>query len=184
MLFAHHKAIEYCPNCNGKLQIKQGKYGKFLSCVNYPTCEYIKPLHSHNLQVIKTLTELCPQCGESLQLKQGRFGIFIGCSHYPDCEFIMQTNQGENELKAEDYPCPNCKNNGEQGHLVSRHGRSGKLFYGCSNYPQCKFTITKLPQLKICPQCGCEIAQPFGKNHSLSQWECLNPQCQHIFSNE
>ena len=33
--------------------------------------------------------------------------------------------------------CPQCG-----GQLVLRHGRYGS-FYGCSNYPKCKFTLNK-----------------------------------------
>ncbi len=31
-----------CPKCKGKLIIKEGKYGKFIGCSNYPKCRYIK----------------------------------------------------------------------------------------------------------------------------------------------
>jgi len=31
-----------CPKCNGNLILKQGKYGSFIGCSNYPKCKYIK----------------------------------------------------------------------------------------------------------------------------------------------
>lgn len=31
-----------CPKCGGKLQIKMGRYGKFIGCSNYPMCHYTK----------------------------------------------------------------------------------------------------------------------------------------------
>ena len=33
-----------CPKCSGQLQIKNGKYGKFIGCKNYPNCKYTKSL--------------------------------------------------------------------------------------------------------------------------------------------
>lgn len=33
-----------CPQCNSALQIRQGRYGKFIGCSAYPDCTYIEPL--------------------------------------------------------------------------------------------------------------------------------------------
>lgn len=48
--------------------------------------------------------------------------------------------------------CPYCKS----GKLILR-GRTNKLFYGCSNFPYCNFTIYDLKAVKVnnrCPDCG------------------------------
>ena len=34
------KAGEACPDCGGDLVIKQGRFGKFIGCTNYPTCRH------------------------------------------------------------------------------------------------------------------------------------------------
>lgn len=168
-LFKSTKQAEICPQCQAELQIKKGKQGLFLGCSNYPACDYLKPLHQTN-HIIKQLTEICPECGLPLQLKQGSFGIFIGCSGYPDCHFIVQ-EQAEQEEK---FDCPECGSA-----LVSRKGRSGKHFYGCSRFPQCKFTLPTKPVRKTCPQCQCSLALS-----KRGKYQCVNKSCQHIFNDE
>ncbi len=32
-----------CPNCDGRLLLRNGKYGGFYGCSNYPRCKYSKP---------------------------------------------------------------------------------------------------------------------------------------------
>ena len=31
-----------CPKCGNELVERNGKYGKFIGCSNYPKCKYIK----------------------------------------------------------------------------------------------------------------------------------------------
>jgi len=78
-----------CPACGAELVIRSGKHGPFLGCVNYPTCDYIRPLKSQgDGHVVKVLEgHACPQCGADKVLRQGRFGMFVGCSHYPECDY-------------------------------------------------------------------------------------------------
>lgn len=33
---------EVCPQCQGKLVVRNGKFGKFIGCSNYPKCKYTK----------------------------------------------------------------------------------------------------------------------------------------------
>ena len=139
-LFQHTKYEEYCPQCGAPLQMKQGKKGLFLGCSAYPACDYLRPLHKVEHKVLKrSLIETCPQCGNLLQLKQGAFGMFIGCSHYPDCDFVVHEQQDDEQS----IDCPEC----HKGHLVARRGRQGKIFYGCDNFPHCKFS---LPAKTLC----------------------------------
>ena len=136
-LFQHTKHEEYCPQCGAPLQMKQGKKGLFLGCTAYPTCDYLRPLNRVEHKVLKELDETCPQCGNPLQLKQGAFGMFIGCSHYPDCDFVVHEQQDDEQS----IDCPEC----HKGHLVARRGRQGKIFYGCDNFPHCKFSLPAKP---------------------------------------
>ena len=34
----------YCPQCGGKLILRQGKYGGFYGCCNYPNCKFTHPI--------------------------------------------------------------------------------------------------------------------------------------------
>jgi len=75
---------EKCPQCGNHLVIKQGRYGEFTACSNYPDCKYIKK---------KTLGMACPEpnCkGELVEKKSRRLGkIFYGCDQYPKCQFTL-----------------------------------------------------------------------------------------------
>jgi len=72
---------ETCPECGGALVIKQGRYGKFVGCENYPACHYTKPL------LIK-IGVTCPKDGGELVERRTRRGrIFYGCINYPACDF-------------------------------------------------------------------------------------------------
>jgi DNA topoisomerase-1 len=75
---------EDCPKCGkGKLVQREGRFGMFISCANYPKCKFIK--NDEENQV--TTGVKCPLCnkGEMMERK-GRFGIFYSCTQYPDCK--------------------------------------------------------------------------------------------------
>lgn len=87
-----------CPQCNSALQIRQGRYGKFIGCSAYPDCTYIEPLEKPADTGV-----VCPQCqkGTLLKRKSRRGKIFYSCSTYPSCDYAVW-----NEPLAE--PCPRC----------------------------------------------------------------------------
>lgn len=88
-----------CPECNSALQIKKGRYGKFIGCTNYPACKHMEPLE----KPADTGVE-CPQCKKgSLVSRKSRYGkLFYSCSTYPKCHYAVW-NEPINE------PCPKCK---------------------------------------------------------------------------
>lgn len=174
--FHYTKQHEPCPQCGGELHIKQGKKGAFLGCINYPQCDYARPLQRLEWKVLKELDELCPQCHSPLQLKQGNFGLFIGCSNYPDCYFIVQDEQPDNEQE-DQVECPDC----HQGMLVARRGRQGKTFYGCTRFPQCKFSVPSRPYAQSCPQCGFSVSSLKQEKENLQFFQCANKRCRHLF---
>ncbi|RKQ84181.1 type I DNA topoisomerase [Brockia lithotrophica] len=88
--------------------------------------------------------ENCPVCGRPLVIKEGRYGPFLACSGYPECTYTRPL------LKSLDIPCPKCK----QGVLVERRSRKGRVFYGCSRYPECDFVVWQKPDPTPCPVCG------------------------------
>jgi len=100
----------------------------------------------------------CPECGGDLIVKWGRFGKFISCSNYPTCKHT------EPYLEKIGILCPK-----DGGDIVLRKSRKGRVFYGCSNYPQCDFTSWKRPVNASCPNCGGLLAI---KNKN--EYQCLN----------
>jgi DNA topoisomerase-1 len=108
----------------------------------------------------------CPKCGNHLVVRFGRFGKFIGCSDFPTCRYT------EPWLEKIGIKCPQC-----DGDIVERRSRKGRVFYGCSNYPECDFTSWKRPLTTPCPNCqGLLITE--NKNHAA----CLD--CNTIFEKE
>jgi DNA topoisomerase-1 len=77
------KTGETCPECGGDLVVRTGKYGKFVSCSNYPKCKYIKKEEK------KPATEVCTciKCGNPIVERTTRKGkVFFGCSNFPKCK--------------------------------------------------------------------------------------------------
>lgn len=130
-----------CPECGGELVYRNGKYGKFISCINFPKCRYTENQEEPVNQEQPQEEKLCPNCGAKMVIKKGRYGPFWACSNYPECKTIVSLKE-----KAKPEPtgemCPEC------GHeLVKRKSRFGTTFIGCSNYPKCRY-IKKEPKKK------------------------------------
>jgi DNA topoisomerase-1 len=112
-----------CPKDGGILVIRTGRYGKFISCKNYPKCKYIenldKPADANDAKV------LCPECKTGhIVTKKNRYGNwFYACDNYPKCKTLFNS-------PVLDEKCPNC------GYSVLLH----------------KKTKTKGEQ-KACPKC-------------------------------
>ena len=85
-----------CPKCGHDLIIRWGRYGKFISCSNFPECRYTEPY-------LEKIGMICPECGEGdvVKRKTRKGRTFYGCSRYPDCEFTSWK-------KPVPTPCPNC----------------------------------------------------------------------------
>jgi DNA topoisomerase-1 len=77
----------------------------------------------------------CPKCGQAMVVKWGRRGKFLSCSDFPKCKHAQPILSGVK-----------CPQEGCNGDLVKRQSRLGKSFYGCTNYPNCTFTASKLPE--------------------------------------
>jgi DNA topoisomerase-1 len=84
---------EMCPLCGekkgksggGKLVIRQGKFGAFVSCSRYPKCKFIKEDEEEKKKKMTDVT--CPECKKGKMMeRRGRFGIFYSCSDYPACK--------------------------------------------------------------------------------------------------
>jgi len=154
-LFTHHehaleKAYEICPDCGSELTIKHGKGGAFLGCANYPNCEYTRAVVEHVRIDDQELTgSECPLCKHTLAVKQGRYGLFIGCTNFPNCHHIEETHHQDNI----EISCPKCQQNNKEGELIEKTNRHGKIFYSCSQYPQCKYILNYPPINEVCPQC-------------------------------
>ncbi len=127
-----------CDKCGSDMDIKMGRFGKFLACTNYPECKNIKSLKDFapNGGAPEPTGDICPKCGSKTVYREGKFGRFIGCEKYPDCDFTKIVTLG---LK-----CPKCSD----GEVITRRTKRGKIFYGCNRYPDCDFASWTMPKPK------------------------------------
>lgn len=144
---------EKCPECGKPLSIRLGKRDRFIGCTGYPDCTYTRAMEeqpdeaSHDAELV--VGRQCPDCGSDLKIKHGRYGKFIGCSNYPKCKHIESLNKPA-ETGVE---CPECN----QGKIVKRQSRRGRIFFSCSRYPDCKYAIWNEPIAQACPKCAWPI---------------------------
>jgi DNA topoisomerase-1 len=133
-------------------EIAQGKY-EWIAALQefYPPFQDMLDKAWINLakvSVTQMSEETCPNCGRPMGIKVGRFGKFLACSGYPDCKttmpYIVKTG----------VSCPQCG-----GELVERINKKKKVFYGCSNFPKCKFAVNRRPIAQPCPDCGNLLVQ-------------------------
>ena len=85
-----------CPKCGHDLVIRFGRFGKFISCSNFPTCRYTEP-------ILEKIGVKCPECSTGdVVIRRTRKGrIFYGCSNYPECQFTSWKQPVAEK-------CPNC----------------------------------------------------------------------------
>lgn len=84
-----------CPKCGHDLVIRWGRYGKFISCSNFPACRHTEAL-------LEKIGVTCPKDGGEIVLRKTRKGrIFYACSNYPECDFTSWKRPVA-------VPCPKC----------------------------------------------------------------------------
>lgn len=84
---------------------------------------------------VEVTDQICPECGKPLVVRTGRFGKFLACSGFPECKYTQSLEEKVS------IPCSDCG-----GQLVMKKTRRGKSFYGCQNWPTCKFASWTKPK--------------------------------------
>jgi len=149
----NEKAPQQCPICGGSIIEKQSDSGHYLHCENYPErCQFIKSIKVHSQRFYGR----CDLCDSELAVKVGRYGRFLACSKFPKCRFTKP------------YPIDvRCPKPGCDGEIIERITSTGRLFYGCSNYPRCTFSSWQKPINIACPQCGSSYLAATSENSML-----------------
>ena len=151
-----------CDNCGARMIVKNGRYGKFAACPNYPSCKSIKPLDGSKEDEKIIADEKCEHCGKDMVLKSSRYGKFYACTGYPDCKNTKPI------LKDTGAKCPVCSKR-----LVVKQGKTRAKFYSCEGYPECKFSTWDRPMPEACPKCGGLLLNSIKKK----QIYCYNENC-------
>jgi DNA topoisomerase-1 len=137
-------ADETCEKCGRPMTLKRGRFGQFLACAGYPECKNTRKITKSGVAAAPVmLEEKCPECQSQLAIRQGPYGEFTACSRYPECKFIKRETTG--------VPCPKA---GCKGEIIVKKSKRGKVFYGCSEYPNCDVVFWDKPVAEACPQCN------------------------------
>lgn len=107
----------------------------------------------------------CEKCGKMMLIRHGRYGKFLACSNYPEC------NNTKPILKKLGIACPDC----EAGEIVERKTKKLKVFYGCSDFPECRFVSWDEPIDQKCPKCGSILTHKKTKKKEFIK--CHNASC-------
>ncbi len=141
-----------CEKCGSKMIVKNGRFGKFAACPNYPQCKNTKKLDSpakkSNGEESETKKIIiadfkCEKCGSDVVQRVGKYGPFFACVKYPTCDFTKQKTRDIG------VPCPKCGSK-----IVMKNGRNKSVFYSCEKYPNCDFSSWDMPIDEKCPKCG------------------------------
>ncbi len=159
-----------CDKCGSRMIVRNGRFGKFAACPNYPTCRSTKPLTAPTQEAETEVEEesekkapvvadfKCEKCGGDMVLRTGKFGSFYACANYPECKFTKA------RVRETGVDCPKCG-----AKVITKYGRSHTVFYSCEKYPECDFSSWDLPTNENCPQCGKLLFRKKGKNLLICQ---------------
>jgi DNA topoisomerase I len=147
-----------CPECGADIHLKMGRNGPFLACNAYPDCKFTRDYvrdEKGNIKPVEPAIEesadrTCEKCGKPMVVKSGKYGQFLACTGYPECKNTKSLDPKETG-KATGVSCPDKDCDGE---LVERKSKRGKVFYGCTRFPKCKFATWDTPVDRACPECG------------------------------
>lgn len=171
-----------CPQCKKEeLHIKVGKNGHFLACNGYPDCNYSRDYERDEKGRIQPIElnheaatdKVCPKCNRPMVVKRGKYGEFIACSGYPECTHTESVNGGAGG-KPVGMQCPE---KGCGGEIVEKRSKRGKVFFGCSRYPDCKFATWDKPVAKTCPVCNKAYLVEKNTKRQGSFLACVDREC-------
>lgn len=136
----------------------------------YPPLDEAVKIAEEQLEKIEAIVietdEICDVCGSNMVIRNGRFGQFLACKNYPECKNTKPI------LQKIGVKCPSCDN----GEVIVKKSKRGKVFYGCSNFPNCRFATWGKPLNKTCDLCGSIYVE---KNIKSGLAEvCSNSNCE------
>lgn len=161
---------EFTAELEGRLdQIAEGKYSwQFVVDEFYR--DFDKVLKKAEKEIVEVEIEdevtdvICEKCGRNMVIKYGRYGKFLACPGYPECK---NTKAILDEIGVE---CPLC-----EGNIVRRRSKRGRVFYGCSNFPDCNFVSWDEPIKEKCPECGNAMVKKKTKKEITIK--CIDKEC-------
>lgn len=93
------KSDVVCDKCGAQMVVREGRYGKFLGCSNFPKCNNIMKIEKQSNYVPKVVGK-CPDCGKDVVVKRSKTGkIYYGCTGFPDCKYYSWTNPAKQKAE-------------------------------------------------------------------------------------
>ena len=102
------------------------------------------------------------KCGAMMVYKHGKFGRFLACPSFPKCR---NTKAITKEIGIK---CPKC-----DGEVIEKKSKKGKIFFGCTKFPDCDFTSWDRPTNDKCPDCGSIMYERLGRGNKKYCPSCL-----------
>ena len=133
---------EKCPVCGKDMYVRESRFGKYLSCSDFPNCKGKISLSAtgEKLKPIET-NETCEKCGKPMVIRSGRRGRFMACSGYPECRNTFSVDaEGKKIIKEGSgvYPVMTARKCEKSEHnMFLRLGKRGH-FVTCSGFPRCR----------------------------------------------
>ena len=161
-------ANETCENCGKGMVLKKGRFGSFLACTGYPDCKTTRKIAKSGavMAAPQLLNENCPDCGAQIAVKQGPYGEYTGCTA---CKYVKRETTGVACTR------PGCK-----GEIVVKKSKRGKVFYGCSGYPECDRVYWDKPVAKVCPECQSPfLLEKYNAKKGEMVLSCANEGCEY-----
>lgn len=120
-----------------------------------------------HIEVPEEVTDvICEKCGRNMVVKSGRYGKFLACPGFPECKNTKPI------IEEAGVACPECN-----GKVIIRKTKKGRKYYGCGNYPKCKFMSWDRPYGENCPECGSYLVEKY--SGQKKQIICSNKECKY-----
>jgi DNA topoisomerase-1 len=165
---------EVCDDCGKPMSLKTSRWGsQFLGCTGYPECKSTRPLTKDQKAAPpdRPSDETCEACQGPMVIRYGRFGDYLACT--------TETCKAKRPLVIKTgVTCPDCGN----GDILQRKSHRGKIFFGCSAYPACKFALWNKPTGAKCPDCSALLVEKVLKKGTFHQ--CSSKDCKYTVSVE
>ncbi|WP_413627329.1 type I DNA topoisomerase [Fructilactobacillus vespulae] len=142
--------VDFTADIEGKLDDIEAAKLKWINLVNSFYDPFAKEVdfaekEMKDVQIKEPLAGFnCEICGAPMVVKMGKYGKFFACSRFPDCRNTQTI------VKEIGVTCPVC----QKGQVIERKTKKNRLFYGCSNYPECDFVSWDKPIGRNCPKCN------------------------------
>ena len=160
-----------CPNCGKKMLVRTSRWGtQFLGCAGYPECKTMMSLDGSTKEPTQDVVsdEKCEKCDSEMLVKSGPYGKYLQCTN----------EQCKNRKKIVQSTGVKCQEKGCNGEYIVRKSRFGKLFYGCSNYPDCTSILWNEPIDEKCPECKSLLVKKVLKK--IPRIACSNKECKYM----